>query len=209
MRGILFQERRTKVDKLATMLCTDNFAHYLFVDKGKRLLGKCIPTFNNDQTQLVLGFLMQYAYIISRNEIALDDIFTHINYAVDLQKFAHIVDIAASFVHLYSRHTHLYSTIFNNKFCLSFLLKCMSKSELVGQDDFEPEHKITWSAFINSILMGLGLVKPVVTKADGTNVYNVIESYSLNVKALIDNFDINKELWQKNEPILKELFTFV
>ena len=42
----LFQERRAKVDKLASMMCSENFAHYLFVAKGKRLLGKCIPTFN-------------------------------------------------------------------------------------------------------------------------------------------------------------------
>lgn len=35
MRAILFQDRRAKVDKLALMLCTENFAHYLFVDKGK------------------------------------------------------------------------------------------------------------------------------------------------------------------------------
>jgi len=35
MRALLFQDRRAKVDKLALMLCTDNFAHYLFIDKGK------------------------------------------------------------------------------------------------------------------------------------------------------------------------------
>ena len=42
----LFHDRRSKVDRLATLLCSENFAHYLFVNKGKRLLSKCIPTFN-------------------------------------------------------------------------------------------------------------------------------------------------------------------
>ncbi len=46
-RGSLFQERRSMVDKLANLMCSENFAHYLFVPKGKRLLGKCIPTFNS------------------------------------------------------------------------------------------------------------------------------------------------------------------
>jgi hypothetical protein len=45
-RAPLFQDRRAKVDKLASMMCSENFAHYLFVPKGKRLLGKCLPTFN-------------------------------------------------------------------------------------------------------------------------------------------------------------------
>jgi hypothetical protein len=45
-RCALFQDRRAKVDKLASMMCSENFAHYLFVTKGKRLLGKCISTFN-------------------------------------------------------------------------------------------------------------------------------------------------------------------
>ena len=51
-RAPLFQDRRAKVDKLASMVCSENFAHYLFVPKGKRLLGKCLPTFN-----IVSGFL--------------------------------------------------------------------------------------------------------------------------------------------------------
>lgn len=45
-RSALFQDRRAKVDKLASMMCSENFPHYLFVAKGKRLLGKCISSFN-------------------------------------------------------------------------------------------------------------------------------------------------------------------
>ncbi len=58
-RGSLFQDRRAKVDKLASMMCSENFAHYLFVAKGKRLLGKCIPTFNIVRSVLISFYLIE------------------------------------------------------------------------------------------------------------------------------------------------------
>lgn len=210
MRHILFQDRRGKVDKLASMLCTENFAHYLFVDKGKRLLSKCIPTFNLAQTKLILGFVMQYIYIIAKNNISLDELYSHISYAIDTQKFADLVDIVNQFVHLYSRQsTQLYLTIFSNKFCLSFLLKFFSKSDLINQDDFEPDQKTAWSCFLNLVLVGLTVVQPISAKPDGTVLYNINEMCQLNLNTTLESFDINKDIWDKNEMKLKELFTCV
>lgn len=210
MRHILFQDRRTKVDKLASMLCTENFAHYLFVDKGKRLLSKCIPTFNLAQTKLILGFIMQYIYIIAKNNISLDELYSHISYAIDTQKFADLVDIVNQFVHLYSRQsTQLYHTIFSNKFCLSFLLKFFSKSDLINQDDFDVDQKNTWSCFLNLVLVGLTVVQPISAKPDGTAVYNISEICQLNLNTTLESFDINQEIWNKNESKLKELFSYV
>lgn len=210
MRAILFQDRRAKVDKLALMLCTENFAHYLFVDKGKRLLSKSIPTFNMAQTKLILGFFMQYIYIIAKNNISLDELYSHISYAIDTQKFADLADIVNQFVHLYSRQsTQLYHTIFSNKFCLSFLLKFFSKSDLINQDDFETDQKVAWSCFLNLVLVGLTVVQPISTKPDGSPVYNVSEMCQLNLETPLENFDINKEIWDKNESKLRELFSCV
>lgn len=210
MRAILFQDRRAKVDKLAAMLCTENFAHYLFVDKGKRLLSKCIPTFNLAQTKLVLGFLMQYIYIIAKNNISLDELYSHISYAIDTQKFADLADIVNQFVHLYSRQSaQLYHTIFSNKFCLSFLLKFFSKSDLINQDDFESDQKTIWSCFLNLVLVGLTVVQPVSSKPDGSPSYNVSEICQLNFNIALECFDINRDVWSKNESKLKELFTSV
>ena len=209
MRIILFQERRAKVDKLALMLCTENFAHYLFVDKGKRLLGKCIPTFNLAQTKLILGFFIQYVYIIAKNNISLDDIYSTISYAIDTQKFGDLVDIVNQFVHLYSRQTsQLYHSIFSNKFCLTFLLKFVSKSELINQDDFENDTKATWSCFINLVLIGLSLLKPISTLPEGGCAWNISEIYPLNLSSILENFDVNTELWKKNEKKLGELFAY-
>lgn len=210
MRLILFQERRAKVDKLAIMLCTENFAHYLFVDKGKRLLSKCIPTFNLMQTKLILGFFMQYIYIIAKNNISLDELYSHISYAIDTQKFADLVEIVNQFVHLYSRQsTQLYHTIFSNKFCLSFLLKFLSKSDLISQDDFDADTKTTWSCFVNLILLGVTVVQPISVNQDGTPLWNINEVCQLNFKTVLDNFDVNKELWSKNEKKLREMFSCV
>ena len=209
MRIILFQERRAKVDKLALMLCTENFAHYLFVDKGKRLLGKCIPTFNLAQTKLILGFFIQHVYIIAKNNISLDDIYSTISYAIDTQKFGDLVDIVNQFVHLYSRQsTQLYHSIFSNKFCLTFLLKFFSKSELINQDDFENETKANWSCFINLVLIGLSLLQPISTHPEGGCAWNISEIYPLNLSSILENFDVNTELWSKNEKKLCELFAY-
>jgi hypothetical protein len=59
----LFHDRRSKVDKLATLLCSENFAHYLFVNKGKRLLSKCIPTFNPVIFFFLFYLLIRLIYI--------------------------------------------------------------------------------------------------------------------------------------------------
>jgi len=210
MRILLFQERRSKVDKLAFMLCTENFPHYLFVEKGRRLLAKCIPTFNLAQTKLILGFFMQYIYIISKNNIALDEIYSHLSYAIDTQKFTDLVEIVNQFVHLYSRHpTAVYQTIFSNKFSLTLLLKFMSKSELINQDDYDNDIKTIWSCYLNLVLAGLTLIQPVQVKADGTNIWNISEINQLNLKAILDNFSVNTDLWSKNEMKLKELFTLI
>jgi len=59
---------------------------------------------------------MQYIYIISKNNIYLDEIYSQISYAIDTQKFNDLVDIINQFVHLYSRQSNqLYHTIFSNK----------------------------------------------------------------------------------------------
>jgi len=211
MRILLFQERRAKVDRLAMMLCTENFAHYLFVEKGRRLLAKCIPTFNLAQTKLILGFFMQYIYIISKNNIALEEIYSHISYAIDTQKFTDLVEIVNQFVHLYSRQpSSIYHTIFSNKFSLTLLLKFVSKSELINQDDFDNDIKAIWSCYLNLVLVGLNLIQPISTKTDSaTNIWNVIEINQLNIKTILENFTVNTELWSKNESKLKELFCLI
>ena len=209
-RPILFQDKRAKVDKLALMLCNDHFPHYLIVDKGKRLLGKCVNTFNLVQNKLILGFLMQYIYIIAKNNIQLDEIYSHISYAIDTQKFNDLVDIVSQFVQLYSRHSNqVYQTIFNNKFALSFLLKFLSKSEMINQDDYENDVKTIWSCYLNLVLIGLNHLQPMSVKSDGTLIWNVSETYQLSFGALLDNFSINKDLWSKNERKLRELFMVV
>ncbi len=59
---------------------------------------------------------MQYIYIISKNNISLDEIYSQISYAIDTQKFNDLVDVVNQFVHLYSRQSNqLYHTIFTNK----------------------------------------------------------------------------------------------
>ena len=59
---------------------------------------------------------MQYIYIISKNNISLDEIYSQISYAIDTQKFNDLVDVVNQFVHLYSRQSNqLYHTIFSNK----------------------------------------------------------------------------------------------
>lgn len=88
---------------------------------------------------------MQYIYIISKNNISLDEIYSQISYAIDTQKFNDIVDIINQFVHLYSRQSNqLYHTIFSNKFGLTYLLKFMSKSEMINQDDYDNDIKAIW-----------------------------------------------------------------
>lgn len=140
LRANLFQERRVKVDKLASMMCSENFAHYLFVAKGRRLLGKCIPTFNSVgslvnyngiqvkwyinisnqskkiHTKQILAYFMQYIYVISKNSISLDEIYAQISYAVDTQKFNDITEILTQFNQIYTKQSaQVYKTIFSNK----------------------------------------------------------------------------------------------
>ena len=65
---------------------------------------------------------MQYIYIISKNNICLDDIYAQISYAIDTHKFNDLVDIVAQFVHLYAHQSDpLYRTIFSNKASIYFL----------------------------------------------------------------------------------------
>jgi hypothetical protein len=88
---------------------------------------------------------MQYIYIISKNNISLDEIYSQISYAIDTLKFSDLIDIVNQFVHLYSRQaSQIYHTIFSNKFGLSYLLKYVSKSELINQDDYENDVKQIW-----------------------------------------------------------------
>ncbi len=148
---------------------------------------------------------MQYTYIIAKNNICLDELYSHISYAIDTQKFADLVNIVNAFVTIYSRYTEKTNlTIFSNKFCLSFLLKFFSKSDLISQDDFEAEQKATWSCFLNMVLAGLMVIKPV-----SVDTFNVCETIQMNLDTLIDNFDIDKGLWEKSERTLRQLFSSV
>ncbi|CAF0710198.1 unnamed protein product [Brachionus calyciflorus] len=193
-------------------MCSENFPHYLFVSKGKRLLGKCLPSFNLHQTKQILGYFMQYIYIISKNNISLDEIYTQISYAIDTQKFNDLIQIVQQFVLLYSRQSNqIYKTIFLNKFGLTYLLKFFSKSELINQDDFDNEVKSIWSSFLNLVLNGLLLIDEDdlnngITNSKGSK-WNVYETYQLNFNTILKNFDVNMDLWTKNEGKLKELFT--
>ena len=75
---------------------------------------------------------MQYIYIISKNNIALDEIYSHLSYAIDTQKFTDLVEIVNQFVHLYSRHpTAVYQTIFSNKFSQLKMKKYLKKNSLI------------------------------------------------------------------------------
>lgn len=121
---------------------------------------------------------MQYIYIISKNNISLDEIYTQISYAIDTQKFNDLVQVVQQFVYLYSRQSaQVYKTIFSNKvnanrffffffanlkqnnvfyvvliifkklkFGLTYLLKFVSKSELINQDDYDMDVKSIWLA---------------------------------------------------------------
>ncbi len=145
---------------------------------------------------------MQYTYIIAKNNICLDELYSHISYAIDTQKFADLVDIVNAFVTIYSRYSEKTNlTIFSNKFCLSFLLKFFSKSDLISQDDFEAEQKATWSCFLNMVLAGVLVIKPV-----GVGAYNVCETIQMNLETVIENFDIDRALWESAERTLKQLF---
>ncbi|RNA21591.1 PAT1 -like protein, partial [Brachionus plicatilis] len=201
--AVLFTERRTKVDKLASLMCSENFPHYLFVPKGKRLLGKCLPSLNLHQTKQILGYFMQYLYIVCKNNISLDDIYSQISYAIDTQKFTDLVQIAEQFVKLYSRQSNqIYKIIFTNKFGLTYLLKFVSKSELINQDDFDNEVKAIWASFINMFLNGLGQIE------DDKSSYkwSIYEMCPLNFNSVLNNFAINIDLWKKNDAKLKQLF---
>ena len=87
------------------------------------------------QTKLILEFLMQHIYIISKNNIALEETFSQISYAIDTQKFTDLVEIVNQFVHLYSAQPlQIYYTIFMNKvgWCLiiikiNFLLNIINE----------------------------------------------------------------------------------
>jgi hypothetical protein len=66
--------------------------------------------------KLILELIMQHLYIISKNNITLDDTYAQISYAIDTLKFADLVDIVNQFVHLYTyQPIHIFITIFNNK----------------------------------------------------------------------------------------------
>lgn len=206
MRANLFQERRLKVDKLASMMCSENFAHYLFVAKGRRLLGKCIPTFNSIHTKQILAYFMQYIYVISKNNISLDEIYAQISYAVDTQKFNDITEILIQFNQIYTKQSvQVFKTIFSNKFALTFLLKFFSKSEMIVQDDYDQEIKLIWSLFLNNVLNGLN----TLIIDDESNLRSAVyETYILNKNTVFDNFSVNLELWNKSEQKLKDLFVF-
>jgi len=210
-RLTLFQERRAKVDKLLTMLCSDNFAHYLFVAKGKRLVGKCLQMFNSTQNKVLLAYLMQYIYVISKNNITVDEIYSQICVAIDQQKFTDLVDIVNQFVKLYSQQpAQVFNIIFLNKFALSFLLKFFSKSELVSQDDYDDEVKTIWSMYLNLILSALYNITQFISTNSATysNLrLQVHEVYYLNVKVIFEEFQLNRELWLANEQKLKEFFS--
>lgn len=61
---------------------------------------------------------MQHIYIISKNNITLDETYSQISYAIDTQKFTDIVEIINQFVHLYTNQPiQVYYTIFINKVC--------------------------------------------------------------------------------------------
>lgn len=59
---------------------------------------------------------MQYLYIVSKNNIYLDEIYSQISYAIDTQKFTDLVQIVEQFVKLYSRQSNqVYKIIFSHK----------------------------------------------------------------------------------------------
>jgi len=63
---------------------------------------------------------------------------------------------------------------------------------------------------LNLVLVGLTVVQPISKKTDNIgNVYNISEVCQLNLQTALENFDINQEIWSKNETKLKELFTCV
>ena len=76
---------------------------------------------------------MQYIYIISKNNISLDEIYSQLSYAIDTQKFNDLVDIVNQFVHLYSRQSNqLYQTIFSKKVRITrnlILALCLDRTE--------------------------------------------------------------------------------
>lgn len=65
---------------------------------------------------------MQYIYVISKNNITLDDIYHQISTAIDTQKFTDLVEIVHTFVHLYSNQPfQIYNTILLNKVNFNFI----------------------------------------------------------------------------------------
>ena len=59
---------------------------------------------------------MQHIYTISKNNIALEETFAQIGYAIDTQKFTDLVEIVNQFVHIYkAQPIQIYYTIFKNQ----------------------------------------------------------------------------------------------
>jgi hypothetical protein len=56
------------------------------------------------------------------------------------------------------------------------------------------------------VLTGLLTVQPVTVDQDGVNQWNIYEQCPINVKSIVDNFNLNPDLWAKNESKLAELF---
>jgi hypothetical protein len=65
---------------------------------------------------------------------------------------------------------------------------------------------------LNLILTGLTTVEATPITLDSTTTaseWNTSETCQLNIRTILDNFDIDKQLWNENEKKIGELFTLI
>lgn len=90
------------------------------------------------------------------------------------------------------------------------MLKFVSKSEMINQDDYDNDVKQIWSSYLNLVLNGLTTVQAVsVDPNNGAFQWNISEVCPLNLKSLRENFNLNADLLNKNEKKLNDLFMIV
>ena len=89
----------------------------------------------------------------------------------------------------------------------------MSKSDLVIQDDYDTDVKAIWTCFLNIVLIGLytaspktGATSPTLGVQPAKPKWNVNEMFQLDLNIILENFEVNTDLWIKNESKLNELF---
>lgn len=60
---------------------------------------------------------------------------------------------------------------------------------------------------MNIVLTGLNTIQASTNSNESSPEWNIYEICQINFSTILENFQINSDLWSKNESKLKELFT--